>query len=64
MINPQNIKRFYEEEEIKSMNFLFNKNEGNNWFSRDELCFANGIDLFNLDEVLDSKNDWSNSFID
>ena len=56
--------RFYEKQEIESMNIIFGKNEGNKWFSRDELSFASGIDLFNTENLAQAKNDWHNSFID
>ena len=57
------IKRFYDRDEIESMNVIFGKNSGNNWFSRDELSFASRIDLadFNLAEV---RSDWNSNFVD
>ena len=58
------IKRFYDKKEIESMNIIFGKNNGNNWFSREELVFANEFDLYDLDQISEAQNDWSNSFID
>lgn len=57
------IKRFYNQEEIESMNMIFGKNPGNNWFSRDELSFANEIDLFDFD-LEQVKMDWKSNFAD
>ena len=58
------INRIYDKIEIESMNVIFGKNVGNNWFTRDELSFANGIDLYNPDILSQAKNDWNNSFFD
>ena len=58
------INRVYDKIEIESMNVIFGKNVGNNWFSRDELCFANTLDLYNTDILSQAKNDWNNNFID
>ena len=40
------------------MNFLFGKNNSNNWFTQEELSFASNIDLFNKEKVENAKNDW------
>lgn len=58
------INRHYEIEEIESMNIIFGKNQGNNWFSRDELSFANSVDLYNIENLAQVKIDWNNSFIE
>ena len=58
------INRVYDKIEIESMNVIFGKNVGNNWFSRDELCFANTLDLYNPDILSQAKIDWNNNFID
>lgn len=58
------INRIYDKIEIESMNTIFGKNVGNNWFTRDELSFANTVDLYNPDILSQAKNDWHNSFID
>lgn len=57
------IKRFYGKEEIESMNVIFGKNAGNNWFSRDELSFASKIDLNDFD-LAQVRNDWASNFAD
>ena len=64
MSDSRVFNRFYEEQEINTMNIIFGKNEGNKWFSRDELSFASSIDLFNNDSIAQAKQDWHNSFID
>ena len=58
------INRVYDKIEIDSMNVIFGKSIGNNWFTRDELSFAKTIDLYNPDVLSQAKNDWNNSFID
>ena len=57
------IKRFYEKSEIETMNVIFGKNVGNNWFSRDELSFASRIDLSDFD-LAQVKSDWASNFAD
>lgn len=63
MNDASRVKRFYDRDEIESMNVIFGKNAGNNWFSRDELSFANEIDLsdFDLEQV---RSDWKSNFAD
>lgn len=63
MSETNKIKRFYDKKEIESMNIIFGKNAENNWFSRDELSFANGVDLSNFD-LEQVRNDWNSNFID
>lgn len=50
--------RFYNDEEIKSMNFLFGKNNSNNWFTQEELAFACDVDLLDRENLEYAKNDW------
>jgi hypothetical protein len=53
--------RFYENEEIESMNFLFGKNSNNNWFTQEELAFACDVDLLNKEKLEKARIDWINS---
>ena len=64
MNESNRINRIYNKIEIESMNVIFGKSVGNNWFTRDELSFANGIDLYDPDTLSQAKNDWHNNFID
>ena len=57
----KNFIRFYNNEEIQSMNFVFGKNASNTWFTQEELAFACNIDLFNKDNLDLAKNDWLNN---
>jgi hypothetical protein len=53
--------RFYENEEIESLNILFDKNINNNWFTQEELAFASDVDLLNRKNLEKAKEDWINS---
>lgn len=64
MNESNKINRIYDKIEIESMNVIFGKNVGNNWFTRDELSFANNLDLYDPDILSQAKNDWYNNFID
>lgn len=50
--------RFYNDEEIRSMNFLFGKNNSNNWFTQEELAFACDVNLLDRENLEYAKNDW------
>lgn len=63
MSEVKKFKSFYNKNEIQTMNIIFGKNAENNWFSRDELSFANGIDLLNAD-LEQVRNDWNSNFLD
>lgn len=63
MSEVKKFKSFYNKNEIQTMNIIFGKNAENNWFSRDELSFANGIDLLNAD-LEKVRNDWNSNFLD
>ena len=56
----KNFIRFYNNEEIQSMNFLFGKNDSNNWFTQEELSFACDVDLHNKENLEIAKNNWLN----
>ena len=43
-----NLLKLYENEKIKSMNYILWKNEENKQFSKDEIKLASTIDLFNI----------------
>ena len=57
----KNFIRFYNDEEIQSMNFLFGKNDSNNWFTQEELAFACDVDLFSKENLEVARNNWLNS---
>ena len=54
----KNFIRYYNDEEIQSMNFIFGKSDTNNWFTQEELSFACDIDLCNREKLEVAKNDW------
>ncbi|MBR1540372.1 MAG: hypothetical protein IJ629_04295 [Clostridia bacterium] len=54
----KNFIRFYNDEEIQSMNFLFGKNDSNNWFTQEELAFACDVDLLNKENLEDARSNW------
>ena len=54
----KNFIRFYNDEEIQCMNFIFGKSDSNNWFTQEELSFACGIDLSNRENWENAKNNW------
>ena len=54
----KNFIRYYNDEEIQSMNFLFGKSNSNNWFTQEELSFACGVDLHNREKLEEAKNNW------
>ena len=56
----KNFIRFYNDEEIQSMNFLFGKNTSNNWFTQEELAYACDVDLLNKEHLEKAKNNWLN----
>ena len=56
----KNFIRHYNNDEIKSMNFLFDKDSANTWFSQEELTFACDVDLFNKKSLENAKNNWLN----
>ena len=56
----KNFIRYYNDEEIQSMNFLFGKDSSNNWFTQEELVFASDVDLFNKKNLEIAKNNWLN----
>ena len=57
----KNFIRLYENQEIESMNYIFDKNNTNNWFTQEELAFASQVDLFNKGSLNDVKESWLNS---
>lgn len=52
--------KLYKNEEIKSMNYVFGKSEGNEYFTQFELELASKIDLFNKKVVNVCKIIWEN----
>lgn len=54
----KNFIRFYNDEEIQSMNFLFGKNDSNNWFTQEELAFACDVDLLDRSNLEDARTNW------
>ena len=56
----KNFIRYYNTEEIQSLNFLFGKNNSNNWFTQEELSFACDVDLLSKDSLEDARNNWIN----
>lgn len=57
----KNFIRLYENQEIESMNYIFDKNTTNNWFTQEELAFASQVDLLNKGSLDDVKESWLNS---
>lgn len=57
----KNFIKFYNTKEIQSMNFLFGKNDSNNWFTQEELAFACDVDLFCKENLERAKSNWLNS---
>lgn len=61
MNNPQrvdNLMRMYKEEEINAMNEIFDKDENNKVFTREELEFVKDIDLFDRASIKVTKEMW------
>lgn len=56
----KNFIRYYNDEEIESLNFIFGKNDKNNWFTQEELSFACDVDLLNKDSLNLARNNWLN----
>ena len=56
----KNFIRFYNDEEIQSMNFLFGKSDSNTWFTQEELSFACDVDLFSKENLENARADWLN----
>lgn len=54
----KNFIRYYNGEEIQSMNFIFGKNDSNNWFTQEELSFVCNVDLHNKVKLEEAKADW------
>lgn len=54
----KNFIRFYDDKEIESMNFIFGKNNSNNWFTQEELAFACDVDLLNRENLENARNNW------
>ena len=54
----KNFIRYYNDEEIQSMNFLFGKNYTNNWFTQEELAFACDVDLCDREKLEVAKINW------
>jgi len=57
----KNFIRYYNDLEIQSMNLLFGKNTNNNWFTQEELVFANDVDLLNPENLQQAQLDWISS---
>lgn len=57
----KNFVRFYENDEIESLNILFGKNSNNNWFTQEELAFACDVNLFDKENLGRAQIDWFNS---
>jgi hypothetical protein len=62
MGNFKKFMRFYNNDEIESMNFIFGKNGNNTWFSQEELSFANNVDLMDKSNLESVRNDWITSY--
>ena len=58
--NTKKIFRYYNYDEIQSMNFIFGKSPNNNWFSHEELSHIAGIDLLNQTNIENAKAEWIN----
>lgn len=52
--------RMYKQEEIKSLNYILEKDENNNVFTKEELELANTIDLFDRTVLNWCKLIWKN----
>lgn len=57
----KNFMRYYENEEIESLNFIFGKSNKNNWFTQEELSFACDFDLMDKENLEQAKIDWMNN---
>lgn len=51
--------RLYKDKEIDSMNDIFGKDYTNKYFTREELEFANKIDLFDSNMIKVAKMIWN-----
>lgn len=61
MNNPQRVDslmRMYKNEEINSMNEIFGKDDNNKYFTKEELEFANKMDLFDSNMIKVAKMIW------
>lgn len=61
MNNPQRVDslmRMYKDEEINSMNEIFDKDDNNKCFTKEELEFANKMDLFDPYMIKVAKMIW------
>ena len=58
----KNFIRLYDNQEIEAMNYIFDKNVANNWFTQEELVFANQVDLFNKENLYQAKNSWIDKY--
>jgi len=56
----KNFIKFYNDKEIQSMNFLFGKNNSNNWFTQEELAFASDFDLLSKENLEIARSSWLN----
>lgn len=56
----KNFIRFYNDEEIQSMNFLFGKDSSNTWFTQEELSYCCDIDLSSKENLEIARNNWLN----
>lgn len=61
MNNPQRVDslmRMYKDEEINSMNEIFDKDDNNKYFTKEELEFIKDIDLFDRPSIKVAKMIW------
>lgn len=59
----KNFIRLYENQEIESMNYIFNKHITNNWFTHEELSFVSQVNLFDKEILNEVRDSWmSKSF--
>ena len=54
----KNFIRFYDDQEIQSLNFIFGKNNCNNWFTQEELAFACDVNLLDRKNIENAKQNW------
>lgn len=54
------IFRYYNYDEIQSMNNIFGKSPNNNWFTQEELSHVAGLDLLNQTHIENAKVEWLN----
>jgi len=60
----QGLMRIYKDEEIDSMNYIFNKPHDNKYFTEFELQAASKIDLFNRKILKACRSIWKNNEIE